>query len=337
MVVVLSLPFAIYESWTSYTTIPRWLATISGVTSHSDVHHPPRLGLYRTQFVFAHPIHYGLFCALTFSLVFVGLTGIWGWLRRYFVSAIILICVVLSVSSGPILATGTAIGLILWGVTMKWTGRRWQILGWIVGIGYMIAEVASNRVAIYAIVERLALSPGTAFFRRLQFEFGVRQIERTPVFGVGFHEFPLPWWFNTTSIDNFWLLLALQFGLPALLLAAGAFIAAMIMVGRNDFSGRPDLQPLRLGWMVSMIAVSLALATVALWGEMYSIILFLLGGGMWMATVDTSVPVAVTPEPGTEPPTARVRYTRFPQNNPRSVGQRLYSRGPAVPRKSQEK
>ena len=151
-----------------------------GLTSHGDVHHPPRLGLYRTQFVFHHPIHYGLFCAIVFPLVFVGLSHTWGWLRRYIVSGIVLICVVLSVSSGPILATGTSIGLIFWGMAMKRTGRRWQILGWVVGVGYTIAEIASNRIAIYAIVERLSLSPGTAYFRRIAFEFGVRQIERHP-------------------------------------------------------------------------------------------------------------------------------------------------------------
>jgi O-antigen ligase len=316
LVVVFSLPFAIYESWTSRTTIPRWLAELPGITSHSDVQHPPRLGLYRTQFVFAHPIHYGLFCALCFSQVYVGLAGIWGRFRRLIVSAIIMLCCVFSGSSGPILALAVAIGLVLWSVTMNWTGMRWKILAWLSIIGYAIIEAASTRFAIYAIVERLSLDPQTAFFRRLQFEFGVAQIKRTPILGVGFNRYPLPFWFNTTSIDNFWLQLAVQFGMPTFLLCAAAFIVAMVSVGRNDFSARPDLLPLRLGWMFSAVAIVLTLATVALWGEMDSIIFLFLGSGIWMSQMVTPVAGISADEPTESPAQAGPRYTRFDRVTP---------------------
>lgn len=311
IVVLLSFPFALYETMTSRTTIPRWIDQLPFFESHNDVQHEPRLGFWRVQFVFAHPIHYGIFCSMVFSLVLIGMAGVWDSVRRMIVAGIVGLCCFLSVSSGPFLALVSQFALIGWGWGMRWTGMRWRILGIIVLVGYTVIELASTRSGIFAVVSRLSFSPSTAFSRRVLFEYGVAQIQRDPVFGKGYNPWPLPPWM-TGSIDNFWLFLAIVFGLPALLFFAGAFLVSMVAVGRRDFSAAPALQPLRLAWMFTMISLSLVLATVAIWGEMYAMVLFVLGSGLWMITAETS---PQTPQPQS-PDTggggrAALRYSRF--------------------------
>ena len=65
--VVLTLPFALLESQTGHPIIIQILDKIPGIRVPSDVYHPPRLGLLRSQVVFVHPIHYGLFCSTAFG------------------------------------------------------------------------------------------------------------------------------------------------------------------------------------------------------------------------------------------------------------------------------
>jgi hypothetical protein len=295
IVAILSLPFAIYESTTSRTTIPRWLDQLPGVFSHGDVQHPRRLGLFRTQFVFAHPIHYGLFCLVPFSLVYIGLAGIWSRFRRSIAAFLLTICCVLSVSSGPLIALMAQIGLIIWFLAMRWTGVPWRIFAFIAVSSYIVIELLTERFGVYSIVERLALNRHTAFSRKILFEVGVEQIWRTPILGIGYSRLGgLPSWLSG-SMDNYWLLLAVRFGIPTFLFFFAAFLIALIGVGRRDLSAVPNIRTLRLGWIFVMSSLGIALATVAIWGEIYSMIFLVLGSGLWIQTVNIDARPAVAP------------------------------------------
>ena len=70
----------------------------------------------------------------------------------------------------------------------------------------------------------------------------------------------------------------------------------MIIVGRNDLARRPDLQPLRLGWMYSMIAVSSASHSGNL-GERYTpSSCSFWASGLWLGTVDATASTATEVE-----------------------------------------
>ncbi len=313
LVVILTLPFATYEVITSRTTIPRWLAEIPGFRSHGDINHDPRLGLWRAQVVFPHPIHYGIFCSLAFSLTFVGLTNVMGRFKRLLASGLIGLCCFFSVSSGPVLALAVQIGLISWSYFTRWMKSPWKVFWILLLVMYVVIEIGSNRPGIYAVVERLTFNSRTAFSRRVLFEHGVDQILRDPILGVGYNSWPLPPWM-TGSVDNFWLFLAVRFGLPTFLFFFGAFVWAMIAVGWRDFRADPDLNLLRRAWIFTMTSTILVLATAAIWGEIYSMVLFMLGSGIWM--LKTEVRVRADPTDDAPPQTPRQRaalpYTRFP-------------------------
>jgi len=277
--------------------------------------------------VFAHPIHFGIFCSLVLSLVYVGLNGHWQWFKRYVIAGIVGFCGFLSVSSGPVLAMGVQIALIGWAWMMKWSEYRWRIFALLTIIGYAIIEIGSDRTGIYAVVQRLSFNPQTAFSRRILFEKGLEQVSRTPILGIGRNPLPLPAWM-TGSIDNFWLFITVTFGVPAFLLFFGALVVAMVRAGRRDFSQVPEVLPLRMAWIFTMASLALILATVAIWGELYAIVVFMFGSGIWLQTISTEgkVPHVANPQP--EMPNRKsVQYTRYAHKKPPSRSTRVT--GPA--------
>lgn len=288
MFVLLSLPFAIYEARTSHMVIPRLLEKIPGIATSADVNYGARKGIFRVQFVFTHPIHYGLFCSTAFGLVFIALKGSIGLVRRKIWGGIIVFCCFLSVSSGPFLALLSQVGLVGYDWVFRRNPRRWPLLFWTGGIIYLILEVLSDRPAFYAISSRLAFNSSTANVRMVLLDYGLAQIPRTPVFGIGFsNNWGLPSWM-TGSLDNFWLAMPLQFGIPAGLFLLLSFSWPMIKIGRRSFREGGALANARFGWMIVMFSLMLTLATVYIWAEIASLVFFMLGAGVFLLDASES-------------------------------------------------
>lgn len=302
--VLLSLPFALYEMTTSEMPIPRLLDHIPGVQGSPDLDYPARNALERVQFTFVHPIHYGLFCCYIFAMVAVGLRGSLPSAVRWPWALAIALCCFTSGSSGPFAGILIAVMLIFYGAL---SGGRWTLLIWSSGILYALLEVLSNRPAYYVIVEKLAFNPGTAYGRRLILEAGLAQAMRTPLFGTS-AKLPLPPWM-TGSLDNYWLLLAVAYGIPAFVFLFGAYVHTLVQACRSDLSATPVLAALRQGWVIGLLGSMFALATVAIWSELLSLTFLILGSGQWLLTLRTCPADAVA-----DPVTARtgLPYSRFP-------------------------
>lgn len=302
---LVTFPLALYESLTTQMVLPKYLEMIPGVHSVTDVNYDKRMGLDRAQVVFPHPILYGLFCSICFSLAFIALRNHATTVGRWIKSAFIFGCCFLSVSSGPLLSVMAQIGLTGWSILFARYDKRWKVLLWITAVFYVIAEIASNRPAIYAIVSRLSFSAATANARRIQFEYGVAAIKRNPLFGVGQKNWGLPQWM-TGSLDNYWLALGLQFGLPTLICCGAAFIIGMVKVGKRDFQPGSDLWNLQLTWVVTMVSLSLTLATVYIWNEVASLVFFFFGAGQFLIFATEQSARATS-----APVTRGLTYTRF--------------------------
>lgn len=305
-VIIISLPFVIYEVNTNRGTIPRWLAMLPNITSHGHVNHDLRMGLARAQFNFQHPIHYGLFCSMAFSLVFIGLKGVVSDTRRIISAGIVGLCCFFSLSSGAFLAMLVQIGLIVWAFSLRWTPHRWRVFYILAIMAYTVIELASTRPGIFAVVERLSFSSSTAHYRRQIFNHGIEQVKDAPLLGIGLNRWNFPDWM-TDSVDNHWLLIAGQYGIPAFLFMVVMFIYTLIALGRRDLSHDEQLSRLRLAWIFTMISLMLSLATVAMWREIESLVMFMFAAGLWMRTEHVS-PVRQPQETPVAPPS---RYTRF--------------------------
>jgi hypothetical protein len=96
------------------------------------------------------------------------------------------------------------------------------------------------------------------------------------------------------SIDNFWLVEAVRFGIPGFLLIAGAFLSACFGLGRlKNLSF--EVAQCRKGLIITICGLSFALCTVHVWDAPYVLTIFLLGSGMWMFDRENEVALATPP------------------------------------------
>ena len=279
--VLAMLPLAIFESVTGGFIIPKIINALPGISSVTDVGYERRFGLDRAQVVFDHPILFGLYATLPLSLLFVGMRDRLTLAGRSVAAALILMAVFFSVSSGAFLAAMFQIGLIAYAFVMRPIRSRWIILIAVLTVLYVIAEYYSSRPALFVLVEKIAFNAWNANYRRLIFEYGVEQIRVAPLFGVGIGEWAHAEWM-TNSIDNYWLGMAIQFGLPALFFLALSVISAVWLAARKRFPEGSVEGNQRLGWIFTFISISLTLATVFIWSDASSAIYFVFGAGIWI-------------------------------------------------------
>ncbi|SFG82712.1 O-antigen ligase like membrane protein [Palleronia marisminoris] len=271
---VASLPFALYEALADIPLILRMVAK-SPFATFAENDYAARLGLYRAQWVFSHPIHYGLFCAFLMSPVVFGL----GWalpVRGATAVALSAGCF-LSVSSGAVLSVALQIILALCHRVAGLVGPPWRIVLATIGLGYLALELVSTRSAFTALSTRLAIDSHTAAFRTLIWQFGSEQVARTPILGNGYRYWARPPWM-ADSVDNHWLQQAMQHGLPATALLVAALASALWLVNRGSAS-----EGMRLGWTLFIAGFVFSASTVAIWGEIQVIFMLLFGAGLWMA------------------------------------------------------
>lgn len=308
-VLLFTLPFAIYESQTSVMVIPRLLDNIPFISSSKDVGYSPRYGLYRVQVLFTHPIHYGLFASMCFSLIYVGLRTTLNPSVRLAWSACVILCCFSSVSSGPFLSMMAQVSLIFYAWAAFNLKRKWQKLIASFAVIYTILEVFSSRPAYFAIVERLAFNSHTAYVRRILLDYGLAQVMRTPFLGVGYNKWDLPSYMSG-SLDNYWLLTALVYGVPAFAFLFSCFLFLLIKVGGRDFSANTLVSDLRLAWSLVTVSLILSLSTVAIWSDIATLVFLFLGSGAWM--LDYKIPTSGDNTPLAEAPRKGHIYTRFP-------------------------
>ena len=293
-VVALTIPFAIFESQTGRALIPETLNKIPGMFSLPDFYNEwagIRMGLERSQAVFEHPIHYGLFCSTAFSLAYVGFKGVYSTWFRYLISYLIIFGVFLSLSSGAILPMVLHFGLIFWAWSLDKVRSRWIILMVLTGIAYVVVDAISNRSPIEVFLSYATFSPHTAYWRVLIFEWGMKNVWMNPLYGLGLNDWVRPWWMHGNSMDNFFLLNAVRYGIPGFLLITVGLIVPIWNISRLELDKSSLAWKFRRAWVFTWFGLIMALCTVDIWSALYSYVAVLFGSGMWFL----SIPLVLTP------------------------------------------
>lgn len=292
LVLVLAI-FAIPEMLTGRHFIREGFGAILGPRSLEGV--TDRFGLTRAFSSFDHPILFGVFCAsalglvwyLTPSRVRLGFPRLWR-------AVAVVATAFASLSTGPLMACTVQIGLIGWDIVTRGIRWRWWILLGCMAVSYVAIDALSNRDPVTVFISYATFNPQTGYDRKLIWDIGVEQVRLTPLFGIGMNLWTTaPEWWHNTSVDNFWLLTTLRYGIPGLLALLAAWALAIRGVVRLPY--RP-LRPLMMGWLVSFVGVSIAAITVHLWGSAFMLFGFLLGLGVSLGHF----------RPPARPPTASV-------------------------------
>ncbi len=296
--VVAFLPFSIVEARTGNAIIPAFIDGLPGVDSVPQLAIDKRMGLERVQNVFAHPIHYGLFCSVAFAMVWVGFASRMASGARTFYLIAIAFSVFLSLSSGALLSLLLQAGLIGWAYVFRNVKRKWAMFFGLLAFLYVAIDLLSNRTPIRVLMSYATFSAHTAFYRGIIFEWGMKNVWANPILGLGLRSWIRPGYMTTGSVDNFWLVMAMRNGIPGFLLIIGGYFAGLIRIGRRDLSAAPVVEKFRLAWMITFCGLSFTLCTVHIWTAIYSFVFFMFGSAMWLATYSPAEEAA-TPEPAT--------------------------------------
>jgi hypothetical protein len=321
LIVLCSLPFAVVETLTGRPILIEAIRKLPGVRSADLNFSESRMGLERVQFGFTHPIHYGLFCSVAFSMAWVGLKGWSSDLNRFVTSAAIAVCGFLALSSGALLAIFLQMGLILWAMVFASVKGRWWWLVALFALAYVVIDVLSNRTPIMVFLSYATFSAHTAYWRVIIFEWGLanvigsaeKGIVGSPWFGIGLNEWVRPWFMYSGSMDNFWLVMAVRYGIPGFLTLALGYVIGLKRIIQRDFSGDRVLSQFRLAWVFTFMGLTFTLFTVHIWTSIYSFAFFFFGAGMWLITAQPKALVTALParSPLQDDRAKAPSYTRF--------------------------
>lgn len=322
------LPGVIAESFFGYRLYPNFFSNFGTVFVWDDP--KPRLGFYRAQTVFEHPILFGIVTGSTFALLFLRVNPASGrifGLKRGWAA---LAAAFFSLSSGAFFAVGIQIAMMCWDFVLRTMRGRWYLL---IGLGvtwYVVVDLLSNRTPFLVISSYLSFNASTGYMRMYILEYGLQNLWDNPIFGIGRAPWDRPWWMRSASIDNFWLYTAMRHGLPAFVFMLGTFLAAVAGMALQPIRSRRAAN-MRLGLICGLTGIAFAIYTVHMWAGAFSYMMFYIGLSGWIINNAATLPADdAAPEdpPDGGPDQAPVsRYTRFAPGAAPPDGQA--QRGPA--------
>ena len=299
-VVVLMLVFTIPEALTSAHILHDTFAAASGGAPAPYI--DKRMGLERAFGPFDHPILYGVFSASAFSMAyyvvaerklsnFKGIASVVGVTVATFISA----------SGGPYVVLFMQVLVCGWERVFTGFKGRWRLLFGLFGLTYLVIDLLSNRTPFHVFVSYLTFSAQSAYNRINIWNYGTAEVARNPMLGIGLGDWiRAPW--MSDSMDNFWLLIAVRYGLPALLMLMGLMLGLLYVVGKRQNLPEEWVNA-RHAWAFTLFGITIAAATVHLWNALFVLFLFFIGSGMWM--VETN--------PTTARPAQKPLYRPIPQ------------------------
>jgi hypothetical protein len=276
LMVLFLLPFALYENVAGSPILIELFGKMLPV--YEIIGSESRLGLRRAQVTFEYSILFGVACSCAFALSFyvLGTTRRGGRLS----SGLVAMAVVSSLSTGPLLSLVVQVMLIVWDKVMAGVARRWGILATIIITAYFVVDLTSNRTPFDVFISYLTFNADTSYMRVHIWHYGTLSVMNHPIFGLGLNDWEHPSWMGG-SIDNFWLVVAVRYGIPGFLFTAGGFLSVCFGLGR--LRNLPlQVAQCRKGLIITLCGVAFAACTVHLWDAPYVLLIFLLGSGMWM-------------------------------------------------------
>lgn len=266
------LPFAAFESIYKRAILLEMIPN-----SISIVSAPYRMGMRRAQVLFTHPIHFGIFSSIGMGLFWycIGRPGM-----RAISTPLVIASTIFSLSSGALICMVSQMLFIAWEYVTKAIKARWRFFAALFATFFIITEVGTNRGPWVLLVDYASFSTGSAYNRILIWQYGIQNVQDNPIFGLGFREWVRAPWMST-SADNFWLLLTMFYGIPAITMMLSAMFILFRRVARMSFTNAKD-KAAQAAFLTAFGGIFIGGATVHYWTAMMAFVLFFFGSGVWM-------------------------------------------------------
>lgn len=220
-----------------------------------------RLGLLRAAGPFPHPILAGIFFAALLPLYWF--SGLRGWPRAVGIGAALASFFTVSSSALLALTSGAALIFYNW-LTERIANITWRLFFILFGIFIFLAELGTKSGTFNLLVRFASLNSDSAYYRTLIWRFGKKNVEAHPWFGIGYRDWERPIWMGK-SVDHYWLLQAIQFGIVPPLMYALVLLLALIALSRRGASANlADGRTLR-GVAIAMVILAFSVVSVAVW------------------------------------------------------------------------
>jgi len=240
-----------------------------------------RMGLERAFGPFDHPILYGVFSAAAFSCAYFvvaqrQLLNIKGMLQVLGV----VVATFISASGGPYVVLMMQMFAAGWERLFAGIKIRWRIMFGLFALVYLWIDLMSSRTPFHVFVTYFTFSTQSAYNRINIWNYGTAEVGRNPIFGIGLGDWiRAPW--MSDSMDNFWLLTAVRYGLPALIALLGLMLGMVYMIAQKQNLPQ-EWRNARHAWAFTLYGITIAAATVHLWNALFVLFMFLMGSGMWL-------------------------------------------------------
>lgn len=268
--------FAVHESVTRRSLL---LHLIPGGASRELI--DIRYGLKRAQTIFSHSIHFGIFASACLGLFWFAVRprGL-----RWVGGLAVAVGTGFSLSSGAFMAFTMQALFIGWETILRTLRQRWRLFAALSVAAYVSIDLLSNRTPFHVLVSYATFNSSSAYNRILIWQFGTENVRDNPVFGLGLNlgEWVRPIWMGA-SIDNYWLLLTMQYGLPFFALFATGLYFLLRGIARAPLVDEADKR-CRAAYLVTIGGLMIAGSTVHFWGAMMAFVMFLFGTGAWAAS-----------------------------------------------------
>lgn len=192
-----------------------------------------RNGWLRAPSTFDHPIMFGVFCALTAAILLYWEKTL---LRRGVAAGVCFVGCISSLSSAALMAFSIILAAFTYDQLLRRYSWRWSALWIIIGTFIFVVFVVTAHPLSW-VLSHLTYDPQTGFYRLMIWDTGLGYIAQSPVIGYGYL-------FNNAildaTIDSIWLVLALRFGVPMIVLFFFTNVAVFFPSHRN-FKGTKDV------------------------------------------------------------------------------------------------
>lgn len=281
-------PFAILESTQGRMIIQDLFRGLPNIRMFNPITltYPERMGMMRAQTSINHPILYGVFCSIGFSFAMLGLkyAGNGTGLVSRMVWA-------MGSAGGTVFSfsAGALVNLAVQGVLMSWQKimgammSHWKLFASLFAASYIFLQFYAERPPLLVMARLVAFNPSTTFNRYLIWQYGTDEVMRNPVFGKALFSdwIRAPW--MSLSTDNHWLLLAMRWGFPGIILILVAYFYIIRKLSQVELRDRdPATASIRDAFVFTFIGLFLSLGTVVAAHITQSLIFFVLGAAVWI-------------------------------------------------------
>jgi hypothetical protein len=271
------VPFALYEWVTGEKPLLVAFGTIFPTVDVTRM--VPRIGLWRVQGPFSHSILFGVFCGSLLALA--SLVASKKPSTRGLLVFVVAGTAIMSMSSAPIAGVFFQVALLMWNRLLGDFPGRWKLL-WVVAlVCYLVIELGSNQTPIQFYVSHFTFEQQTGWYRIWIWNYGSASVMNHPIFGIGLGDWERPNWMGSDSVDNFWLLIAMRYGLPAFILMTVSLLILWISIARRRDLGE-HVSSYRTAYLICMATFVFVGSTVHFWGATYAWLFFLSGSGAWL-------------------------------------------------------